>query len=294
MVWMRTSWAAHRTRNWSLRVDSSPIRSDICRSYGSRPASARSKATTSLATLSQSRKNSTARASRKVNRALLGPAGSAYICEKRARPRALAPRTSCRALSTNAGVPNIESSTRCTVGRTCCRAARRRCGPTGPGGAEQVDKVRPFGVVELQSVRHAIDDALGDTSGGASLEADVVLDRDPGEERCFLAPQARDPPAPAAVDGQPGLLGGDPCPASGQELADLGADVATDVAGVRVCHGVDCTTADAGLGVPVSTPFTETPTLVQIVVGYIVRRRRRHVPHVLNSTCSTERSPSHD
>ena len=53
---------------------------------------------------------------------------------------------------------------------------------------KQIDQVRPFGVVELQCVGHAVDDAVGDPGGGASLEADVVLDRDPSEERGLLAP----------------------------------------------------------------------------------------------------------
>src|SRR2546427_5213398 len=52
--WNRTSWVAHRTRNSSLRVDSSPIRSESSRLYGSRPASARRRATTSWVMLSHS------------------------------------------------------------------------------------------------------------------------------------------------------------------------------------------------------------------------------------------------
>ena len=67
--------------------------------------------------------------------------------------------------------------------------------------------MRPLGVVELQCVGDAVDDAVGDTGGGASLEADVVLDRDAGEEGGLLAPQALDPPAATAVDGQARLLG---------------------------------------------------------------------------------------
>ena len=102
-----------------------------------------------------------------------------------------------------------------------------------PARAEQVEQVGPLGLVELQGVGDAVDDAVGDAGGVAALEPGVVLDGDAGEEGDLLAAQARDPPAVAAVDGQPGLLGGDPGPSRGQELPDLVADVATDVAGCR-------------------------------------------------------------
>ena len=127
--------------------------------------------------------------------------------------------------------------------------------------------MRPLGLVELQRVGDAVDDALGDAGGVAALEPGVVLDRDAGEEGDLLAAQARDPPAVAAVDGQPGLLGADPGPAGGQELPDLAADVATDVAVVvaGACHGVHSTSARARLGVPVSTPLTGSPASARLV-----------------------------
>ena len=88
-----------------------------------------SRATVSLATLSQSRKNPLACGSRKMNLAMLGGlTGPAQTGENSAYPRSLAVRMSRRPLSTNAGVPLIESRTRCTVDRTRCGAGRRRGG----------------------------------------------------------------------------------------------------------------------------------------------------------------------
>jgi hypothetical protein len=52
--------------------------------------------------------------------------------------------------------------------------------------------VPSLGLVELQRMRDAVDDALGDAGGVASLEPDVVLARDPGEQRNLLAAQPRD------------------------------------------------------------------------------------------------------
>ena len=63
------------------------------------------------------------------------------------------------------------------VGRTCWGAGGVRS--SGPArcarGVEQVDQVRAFGIVELEGVGDAVDDALGDAGGVAALEADVVL-----------------------------------------------------------------------------------------------------------------------
>src|SRR3954469_17494504 len=61
-----TLWAALRSRNSSLRVTSSPTRSESSRSCGLRPASERSSATQSLAARSQSRWRSRACGSRKT------------------------------------------------------------------------------------------------------------------------------------------------------------------------------------------------------------------------------------
>ncbi len=53
------------------------------------------------------------------------------------------------------------------------RPAARR---TGRGsGADQVEQMRPLGLIELQCVRDAVDDALRDAGGVAALEPGVVL-----------------------------------------------------------------------------------------------------------------------
>ncbi len=57
-----------------------------------------------------------------------GLTGPVQTGENSAYPRWLAVRMSSRRLSTNAGVPLIESRTRCTVDRTRCGAGRRRGG----------------------------------------------------------------------------------------------------------------------------------------------------------------------
>ena len=149
------------------------------------------------------------------------------------------------------------------VGRTRCRAGRRR------GGAEQVEQMGPLGVVEVQGVGDAVDDAVGDAGGVAALEPGVVLAGDAGQEGDLLAAQARDPSAVAAVGGQPGLGGADLGPSRAQELPDLPADVATGVAvvatGVAVVvpvgHVVHSRRASASLGVPVSTPLSRVSHL---------------------------------
>ena len=111
--------------------------------------------------------------------------------------------------------------------------AARRAGAAS--GADQVEQMRPLGLIELQCVRDAVDDALGDAGGVAALEPGVVLAGDAGEDGDLLAAQARDPPALAAIDGQPGLRGTDPGPPGAQELPDLAADAAADVAVVAPC-----------------------------------------------------------
>lgn len=116
--------------------------------------------------------------------------------------------------------------------------------------------MRPLGLVELQCVRDAVDDTLGDAGGVAALEPGVVLGGDPGEDGDLLAAQARDPPVLAAIYGQPGLRGTDPGPAGAQERPDLAADAAADVARAAVaCHVFNCTRGPVSLGVPVSDPL---------------------------------------
>src|SRR6478735_6603135 len=141
-----------------------------------------------------------------------------------------------RPLSTKAGAPVRESRMRCA------------------GGAEQVLQVRSLRLVELQGVGKAVDDAVGDAGGVATLELRHVLRRDPGQAGDLGAAQPRHPTAVPAVHGKPGLLGTDPGAAGGEELTDLGANVAADVAVVvPLCHALDCTGGWELAGVPVST-----------------------------------------
>jgi hypothetical protein len=72
------------------------------------------------------------------------------------------------------------------------RPAPRPAGAAG--GPDQVEQVRPLGVIELQRVRDAAEDAVRDAGGVAALEPGVVLGGDPGEDGDLLAAQTRDPP----------------------------------------------------------------------------------------------------
>jgi hypothetical protein len=92
----------------------------------------------------------------------------------------------------------------------------------------------PLGLIELQGARNAVDDALRDSGGVATLKPGVVLARDPRQKGDLIAAQPRDPSAVSAINREPSLHGGNSGPARAQELPDLPADVATDVA--VVCH----------------------------------------------------------
>ena len=100
---------------------------------------------------------------------------------------------------------------RAGAGWSAGRAGRRGCGVGArgwrAGGAEQVDQVGAFGLVELQCLGDAVDDAVGDAGGVAALEADVVLRRDAGEQGDLFAAQAGDAAAVAAVGGRPACAG---------------------------------------------------------------------------------------
>jgi hypothetical protein len=130
--------------------------------------------------------------------------------------------------------------------------------------------MRPLGVIEVQGVGDGVDDAVGDAGGVAALQPGVVLAGDAGQQGDLLAAQARDPPAVAAVHGEPGLLGGELGPSRAQELPDLTAQVTPEVApggavGVVVvvagCHGVHSRSVPASLGVPASTPLSRVSHL---------------------------------
>ena len=90
----------------------------------------------------------------------------------------------------------------------------------GLGGAGEVEQVVAFGVVQLQCPGDAFEDGVGGAGQVAAFHPDVVVDADSGEHRDLLPAQSSHPPV-AAVGGQAGLLGGDPRPPGGEELADL-------------------------------------------------------------------------
>ena len=91
----------------------------------------------------------------------------------------------------------------------------------GVGGAGEVEQVGPFGLVELQRAGEGLEHGLGDAGEVPALEAGVVVGADAGEQGDFFAAQAGHAPV-GAVERQAGLLGGDPRPAGGQEVAHLG------------------------------------------------------------------------
>jgi hypothetical protein len=65
----------------------------------------------------------------------------------------------------------------------------------------------PLGLVELQGVSDAVDDAVRDAGGVAALQPGVVLARDACEESDLVAAQARDPPAVSAEHRKPACSG---------------------------------------------------------------------------------------
>jgi hypothetical protein len=87
----------------------------------------------------------------------------------------------------------------------------------GPGKTEEV---RSFGLVQLQGLGQRLEHALGRPVGIAALQAGVVVDAHSSQQRDLFAAESGHAPV-AAVGGQAGLLGGDPGPPGGQELADL-------------------------------------------------------------------------
>jgi hypothetical protein len=76
----------------------------------------------------------------------------------------------------------------------------------------------------------------------------VVLDGLPGGEKSRRPPAAVLSPAAAHHGGQPGLLRGEPGPATDQEVLDVCA----------VVHGLDARTHPAGVPGPVSTRITRS------------------------------------
>jgi hypothetical protein len=121
-------------------------------------------------------------------------------------------------------------------------------GPRGcASGPEQVEQVRPLGVVEAQGVGDPVDDAVRDAGGVAAFQTDVVLRRDAHEQRGLLTTQARHSAAVVAVCGQAGLPGRDPGPAGAEELTDLDPH-GVAWAGLRAGHVDHCTSDGSGVG----------------------------------------------
>jgi hypothetical protein len=118
-------------------------------------------------------------------------------------------------------------------GRAATRPGRR------VGRPGQVEQVPTFGLVQLQRPGKGVQHALRDPAQVAPLQAGVVVDTYPGQQGDLLPAQARHA-AVAAVGGQAGLLGGDPGPPGGQELADL----------VAVVHGHDARSVSSPCGRP--------------------------------------------
>ena len=143
------------------------------------------------------------------------------------------------------------------VGRTRCGAegVRRRARVGVPAVRSRWTRWALFGVVELECVGDAVDDALGDSGGVAAFETDVVLRRDTCQECDLLAAQAGDAATLVAIGGQTCLLRGDPGAPGGEELADLSAHFIAGVPGlVAGCHAVHSTSAAGGEGVTVGGP----------------------------------------
>src|SRR5438132_1304257 len=103
-------------------------------------------------------------------------------------------------------------------------------------GGQLADKVgEPTGV--------GVASGLGVARCGHPVDPPYVPDAYAGQQVDLLAPQARHT-TPSAVGGQSCLLGGDPGPPRGQELADL-------VPGV---HAPNATSVQPTVGGPASTP----------------------------------------
>ena len=112
-----------------------------------------------------------------------------------------------------------------------------------PGQREQM---RPFRLIELQRVCEGVEHALGGAGEAATFHPDVVVDRDPGEHRDFLAPQPLHA-AVAAIRRQARLLGGDARAPRAEELADLGAQVeGAHASTVGIAAGLEGGTGSTG------------------------------------------------
>jgi len=119
--------------------------------------------------------------------------------------------------------------------------------------------MRPLGVIELQRVRDAVDDAFGHSDGVAALEPRVVLGGDAGENGNLIAAQARNATPLSAVHGQSDLFGSDLGATRAQERPDLLTLIGTDVTRLTLaCHVIHPKSGSASMGVPASTRLSES------------------------------------
>ena len=154
----------------------------------------------SLATLSQSRKNSVACGSRKTNRALLGGRDRVGVDRgEQGAPEVVGGQDVPASAEDERGCAGhrVEDALHRGPDALLGRSAAWRTGRAG--AAQQVEQVDPLGLVELQRLRDAVDDALGDAGGVAALQPGVVLAGDAREEGDLLAAQPGDPSAVSAV-----------------------------------------------------------------------------------------------
>ena len=223
VVWIRTSWAAQRTRNSSLRVESSPMRSDRSRSWGSRPASARSTPRCPRRP-GPTRGRTAARGSRKTKRALLGRPAPGRRTPGRTAPGrgALVASTSRLPAITKAGTPGIASSSRRIVGRTRCRRGRRVGRRVAPAVRRRSSRWRPLGLVEPQGAarpsRTPSETPVASPRSSARSTAGETPARSATSSRRSPGTRRRSPP----YDGRPACSGVIRARRRREELADLG------------------------------------------------------------------------
>ena len=98
------------------------------------------------------------------------------------------------------------------------------CGAGSVGSPDQIEQVRSFGLVELQSASDAFQHVVGDSDDAPALETGVVLDTDPGQHGRLFPSKPRDT-APAPEGGEPCLLRRDLRPARDEELTDVASRV---------------------------------------------------------------------
>ena len=89
----------------------------------------------------------------------------------------------------------------------------------------EVEQVCALSVVELQRPRERLEHGVGHPGSVAAFEAGVVVDADAGQQRHFFPPETWDAARAGAVGAETSLLGRNPRPPGGQELADLVARV---------------------------------------------------------------------